>query len=102
MSAQYFRQACVMPETKLDAVDGINSFKNFFKKEMGIRVLVVGEFKADKKNNILFKIHSNDMSKYNQYAQKYDLIILEDLLDNAKNNGTINMYPKQLKRYRSW
>ena len=106
-----FNQLCVWPAT-LVGVKKIKEFETFILKNLGARVKYVEEVKTlpdkDKlgntkpgtgnRNDVLFYIHDEDISRFAIKRLAYGIRWWEDVLANNKNiypNEVLKKYPKR-------
>jgi hypothetical protein len=82
--------------------DGIEPFTEYFKKELKCRVQYLGEFNNNKKNHVVFRLHSNDVTNFNMKRTTIDAYTVEEFLDEAEAQGTADTYPSNLKKFRMW
>jgi hypothetical protein len=54
------------------------------------------------RNDVIFAVHSDDVTKFAIPRLSMGIRWIEDVLDNAKANDELPIYPKHLKDYRTW
>jgi hypothetical protein len=108
-----FTQVCVWPGTTLDESTP-DDFVKFF-KERGFRVQYLEEIETspdyDQGRPIegtggridqLFAIHDDDIKKFAIPRFNFGIRWVEDVIRNAKEDGSIYIYPDHIREYCKW
>ena len=109
---QDFNQVCIWEGT-LVGKEKVEEFEKFMQAEVGVRVQYLEEYKTNAdpddhsgetggRNDIVFAVFKEDVGKFAIPKLQMGIRWIEDVLDNAKNNGYLSIYPEYLKDYRTW
>jgi hypothetical protein len=107
-----FNQVCVWPGT-LVGKEKVKEFEEFLKESLGARTQYLEEFETlpdtvdysgetGGRNDVLFAVHKEDVSKFALARLQFGMRWIEDVLDNAERSGELSIYPPHIKDYRTW
>jgi hypothetical protein len=108
-----YEQVCVWPGTYIEGEDEIEEFEKFFLNDVGVDVKYIEQINTfpdkDKDGNdiegtgnrtdILFYIHNKDIPKFSLIKFQFEILWLEDLVDNMLIHHNNIIYPKRILGY---
>ena len=107
-----FSQVCVWPGTVVGNEKEQKEFEAIMKKQFGVRVQYLEEIKTapdfqngcpvkdtGNRSDLFFAVHNEDVGKFAIPRLQVGIRWIEDVL---ANEGKTSLYPKSVKKYKTW